>query len=109
MAQTPLSTRSPARYKHIVNAGTVVVSAKPNVLFGVNVNAIAAASTGTLYDAATAAAVTGSLAVGILSFGSTYAAPTWIQVGPSDAGIQLNSGLVIISTGSIDATIVTKS
>lgn len=106
MPQTPYTTQSPVAYKHIVNAGTVLVQAHAGALMSVNVNSVGAASTGTLYDVSAVASIgTATPVLGILSLGTAYAAPANLAMGPQGAGLALNNGLAIITTGTCDLTI----
>jgi hypothetical protein len=97
---------APVKGTHIGTAGTFVVQSEPGALLSLNINTGAIASNGTFYDAASAAAIAGSLEIGVYNFGSVTI-PTPTPIGPAGRGVTLNNGLVIITTGSADITVGT--
>jgi hypothetical protein len=103
MNQPPLATLGPVTYAHITNAGTVLVKDAPGALLTVNVNSVGAASTVTMYDVAQTGTL-GTIEVGILSLGTTQPIGP-INMGPPAAGLGLNTGLVVVTTGTCDLTI----
>ena len=94
----------PGAWLHVVNAGTVVGRTAAGALRGVNVNSVAAPSTATIYDAASVASLSGTAEIGVLTLGAALAMPIYLQLGSDPAGLQLNNGYVIVTTGTCDLT-----
>jgi len=95
-------TPSPQSYKHISNAGTTLVKATSATLAGVILNQGTVGSTLALFDQATT--VTGTVALGTITVAGTSSVPGFTPFG--QGGVQTTTGLVVVSTGSIDATVV---
>jgi hypothetical protein len=90
-------------YAHITNAGTNVVKGAPGQLFSININSGSSGSGLTLLDQV--GSTVGTVDIGIVAIGTSDIVPLKLAYGPEGAGIKFNTGLVIVSTGTIDATI----
>lgn len=94
-----------AAYSHISNAGTFVVKAAPGGLFALNINsATLGAATIELFDQSTTA--TGTVVIaGPINIGTAAVLPLRLVFGPTDGGLRFNTGLVALTTGTLDATV----
>lgn len=103
----PQNTGEPllTAYNHISNAGTFVVKAVPGGLFALNINsATLGAATIELFDQSST--VTGTVVIaGPINIGTAAVLPLRLNFGPTDGGLKFNSGLVVLTTGTLDATI----
>lgn len=98
MGQNQYTQAAGLSYAHISNAGTTVVKARPGFLGAVNINSGTAGATLTVIDSSVASGTTPQIAV--LDVGTTTVVPDQVPYG-----IETNSGIVIVSTGTVDATI----
>jgi hypothetical protein len=96
-----LASFAAADYFHIAGAGTFEVQSSAGTLLSLNINADPVGGTGTLYDAASVSLLTD--VIGVLNFGTI--APMSLPFGPDGRGVALNSGLVIVTTGTADITV----
>lgn len=99
MPQYPPGTPVAMNYANIVNAGTTIVKAAPADLQSITINSTGGTATAVIYDNVTA---TGTVLVGSLNF-SAATAPVQIKYE-----LSTKTGLAIISTGTINATVVYK-
>ena len=100
MAQVPYNSIVGLTYQHISNAGTTVVKAKPGMLASVIVNQGTGPATLALFD--NSVTTTGTVVIGTIELASTTV------VGPQQPivyNVQTNTGLVVVASGYVDATI----
>lgn len=97
MPQYPYNTAVGSAYQNIHNAGTTVVKSAPGVLHSIALNGGASAATVTLFDN-TAASGT---AIAQITLGAAVTAP----MNPVGYGVNFNTGLVAVATGTIDLTL----
>jgi hypothetical protein len=102
MTQTPYSAPVGISYANIVNAGTTVVKAAGGLLGAVTVNSATSGATLEFIDALTSA---GTVTIGTVTIGSTTAVPGRVVYGFDPGGVNFNTGLVIVATGTINATV----
>ena len=95
-----------ATYNHITNAGTFVIKAAPGGLFSLNINsATLGAATIELFDQATTASGTVVIA-GPINLGTASVVPLRYAFGTNDGGLRFNTGLVAVTTGTLDVTVL---
>ena len=102
MPQAPF----PLKYAHIANAGTTVVKAAPGVLGSLNVNSASSAATVQFIDAASTTVATP--VIGTITFGAADTLPQNLPLGSTAEGVPglaVNTGIVVITTGTLDVTI----
>jgi len=97
MSQQPYNAPVGLSYSHISNAGTNVVKTAPGMLQAININQGASAAAATVYDNI---AGSGSV-VAVITLGAAVTTPQ-----PIPYGVNLTKGLAIVTTGSIDLTVV---
>ena len=106
MPQTPYGTPIGVAYTHIANAGTTVVKANPGAMYTININSGTAGATLTLYDQTST--TIGTVLIGALNFGTADVLPLRVPYGPGKGGINFKNGLVVVTAGTLDATIAFK-
>jgi hypothetical protein len=93
-----------AAYNHITNAGTFVIKAAPGGLFSLNINSATAGGTLELFDQSTTA--TGTVVIaGPITLGTLDVLPMRVLFGPDNGGLRFNTGLVALTTGTLDVTV----
>ena len=90
---------NPLKYKHISTAGTTVVKATPGVLANVIINSGTTNGALTLLDQSTTITTTNTIAA--IALGGTVVTPD-----VNAYNLETNVGLVVVSAGTIDATIL---
>ena len=103
MPQNPFNAPVGLKYSHIVNAGTTTVKAGPGLLDSININSVGAASTVTMIDAVNSS---GTNELGVLALGTSELVPTTLHFGGDASGATLNAGLTIVTTGTLDLTVL---
>ena len=98
-----VAASTPVSYFHINGAGTFVAKDTSAVLLSLNINQTGTGCAGTIYDASGTASLPGTAEVAVLDFGTI--APASLSLGPPGRGLSLNSGIVIVTTGSADVTV----
>lgn len=94
-------------YAHISNAGTSAVKATPALLADIAINSASTGATITLID--NKSTVSATPVIGVITLGAAVVTPTKLSYGDSGvSGIQTNTGLVVLTTGTIDLTVVYK-
>ena len=100
----------PATYTHIADAATTEVMAGAGWIVGINLNSLGTVAAGaTIYDAASAAAIAGSLEIGHPSWTTLAATPAYLPIGPDGDGLAVNNGIVIVTTGTFDITVASRA
>lgn len=104
MPQYPYDAPVGYSYAHISNAGTVVVKASAGAVNAVNINGGATGAALEMFD--NNVTVTGTVVIANMTLGATALAsvPYAVEVAGNGVG-EFKSGLVVVSTGTIDATI----
>ena len=103
-SQPTASSLAGASYDHIASAGTFVVKATPGNLFTLNINSATAGATLEFFDQATT--VTGTVAIaGPITIGTADILPMRLGFGPENVGLKTNTGLVALTTGTLDVTV----
>ncbi len=92
-----MPVRDDYEYVHIAGIATTVISGVACKLIRINVNTTAAATT-TFYNAPTSVLSTSGVAGGILKAS--------IPEGNQEYGIKLSQGLVVVTLGASDLTVV---
>lgn len=103
MAQTPYNAPVGVAYSHISNAGTTLVKSVPGAAFSLNINSGTGVGSLTLFDQSTTA--TGTVTIAVINVGTANVLPQHLDLGPSGGGLNFKTGLVVVSTGTIDATV----
>jgi hypothetical protein len=107
MPQTPYNAPIGVSYYHISAAGTFVAKSVPGALFSLNINSATAGATLELFDQATTA--TGTVVIaGPINLGTANVLPSHLDIGPSGAGINFKTGLVALTTGTLDVTLAIR-
>lgn len=101
MPQTPYNAPVGVSYKNISGAGTITVKSGAGLLASINVNQAASAAAVTLYDNTAASGTK----IGSIVYGAAATAPVSLPFGPNGGGINFNTGLVIVTSGSVDLTV----
>ena len=103
MPQTPYNEPITLAYVHIANAGTNVVKSVTGGLFSININSATSGATLELFDQSTTA--TGTVVIaGPINLGTADILPLNLPFGPTGAGIAFKTGLVALTTGTLDVT-----
>jgi hypothetical protein len=102
MPQNPYNAPVGLSYANIKAAGTTVVKASPGLLGTVTINSESTGATLQFLDAITGA---GTVTIGTITTVSGTVAPSRVVYGPDPGGINFVTGLVVVATGTIDATI----
>jgi len=101
MAQTPYNAPVSVSYYHIANAGTYLVKGVPGQVFSVNMNSATSGATFEMFDQATTA--TGTVVIaGPINLGTANVLPSHLDIGPSYCGVNFKTGLVVLTTGTLD-------
>lgn len=91
-----------AKYLHISGAGTFAPPGAAGIVLSMNINTPASGATGTIYDSSTTTLLPGTLIVANVDLAVTI--PEMLPIGPGSRGLELNNGLVVVTTGSADIT-----
>jgi hypothetical protein len=102
MPQTPYSTQVPVSYLHVSNAGTTEGKQAAGALLSMNVNSATGAGTVILYDQI--GATPGTVEIASFAIGTADILPLQLPIGPTGAGLKFNTGLLVVTTGTLDAT-----
>lgn len=104
MAQYPDNYTPPVSFAHINAAGTLQVKATGGAVLSLNINSYGTGSVPTVAIYNTTSLITGTLEVASIAIGAVLA-PIKVDIGPSDIGLALNTGIAIVTTGTLDVTL----
>ena len=103
MPQNPLNAPVGMKYGHINNAGTLTCKAAPGAIKSLVINSASSGATVTMIDAVNSG---GTVDIGVITLGAAVTTPMVVSYGGEGVAVTFNTGLTIVSTGTIDGTVV---